>query len=107
MTLEKLLCGMPLESPIPKNIILTTQEKEEAQKLLNAVIQNWNALKTASPEGLQEGFIQREGKLIRRTGGWLLQIERKALDILVDRLPWGFGMIMLPWMPERLNVEWV
>ena len=39
-------------------------------------------------------------------GEWLLPMERKAIDILLDQLPWGIGMIPLPWMPQMLHVEW-
>jgi hypothetical protein len=33
-------------------------------------------------------------------------VEKKAYDILLDRLPWGIGMIKLSWAPYVLNVEW-
>jgi len=38
--------------------------------------------------------------------GWLLQVEQKPVDVLVNHLPWGIGTIRLPWMQEILYTEW-
>ena len=27
-------------------------------------------------------------------------------DLLLNTLPWGLGLVRLPWMPAPLNVEW-
>jgi hypothetical protein len=50
--------------------------------------------------------LQRAGKLSRVDDGWLLQIEQKGVDVLLSYLPWGIGLIKLPWMTELLYVEW-
>ena len=106
LTLNKLLCGHPLEQPLARDTVLSEAERAEAENLLKAVICNWPALKNTSPDGLREGFLLREGKLTRNPFDWLLQVEQKTLDILLGRLPWGLSLIKLPWMPEMLRVEW-
>jgi hypothetical protein len=56
---------------------------------------------------LQEGFIQREGKITRKNNDWHLLIEKKAQDILLNRLPWGISLIHLPWLGKsNLYVKW-
>ncbi|MBL7816710.1 MAG: hypothetical protein JNL70_16940 [Saprospiraceae bacterium] len=105
-SLLKWLCGLPIETPIDIRANLTTAERQEADELLEAVIEHWGALGQVSADSLREGFIQREGKISRRTEGWLLQIERQTLDILFDQLPWGLGVVKLPWQSEMLFVEW-
>ena len=85
---------------------LTELERTATDDLLQAVLSHWKALGSTTPDGLREGFLKRNGKLTHRSDGWLLQVEAKTLDILLDRLPWGFSMIRLGWMREMLFVEW-
>lgn len=106
MVLPKFLCEMPVNTPIDHTLLISEKEKEEANNVLNATINHWNALGSISIEGLQEGFLIRDGKLEKEQTGWKLYVEQKTLDILLDQLPWGLGMIKLPWMKEILKVEW-
>jgi hypothetical protein len=107
LLLPKLLCGLPLNAPIAQVVELDEKERAEAIALMEAAIRHWGALGNASPDGLREGFLQREGKLEKRADGWRLIVERKTIDVLLDRLPWGIGMVVLPWMGgEVVRVEW-
>lgn len=106
LALPKFLCQMPLNVPIDRQLSISKIEKQEAKKLLKVVIQHWDALGATSPLGLQQGFLQRQGKLINDGQGWKLSVEHKTIDILLDRLPWNLSMIKLPWMKELLHVEW-
>jgi len=107
LTFAKFLCDFSLEAPLDINIELTDAVKMEAEKLLKAVINYWPSIGKISPDGLREGFLQRDGKLRLSESGWLLQVENKAIDILIDRLSWGIGVIKPPWMNNMLRVEWV
>jgi hypothetical protein len=106
LVLPKLLCGWPLHQVVNTGIELSKEEKNEAAHLLQAVIEQWEILKNTSILGLQETFLQREGKLHFKNENWWLQVEKKSMDILLDHLPWTIGMIKLPWMKELLRVEW-
>jgi hypothetical protein len=106
MLMPKIMVGLPLQTPLDRRIELTEAEKHEAEKLLTIVINYWESLGNTSPGGLREGFLQRAGKLSRRDDGWLIKVETKTIDILLDRLPWGFGIIRLSWMTDMLFVEW-
>ncbi len=105
-TIPKLLCGWPANEPVDRFLSLAEEEKQEAVDLLQAAIKHWAALKTTSAALLQDGFLQRSGLLQERPDSWLLQMERKAQDVLLDKLPWGASMAKLPWMGKRVVVEW-
>lgn len=106
LPLAKILVGLPLDTPLDRTLDISTSEQQESIALLETVIGYWTSLGNCSPEALREGFLQRPGRLTRREDGWLLQPQTQALDILLDRLPWGIGMVKLEWMPEFLYVEW-
>lgn len=107
LALPKILCGVQLPAPVGTNSALSALEKEEAGALLEAVIGHWEALRNSSPDELRGVFLLRPGKLSRRDDGdWLLQVEPQACDILLDKLPWGYSAIKLPWMKRMLWVEW-
>jgi Contractile injection system tape measure protein len=106
LMLPKLLCQMPFNQPVRGHWVLSDEEKTTCDGLLEVAIEYWSALGKTSPEGLREAFLQRKGKLIHRPSGWLLQVERTTIDVLVDRLPWGLGVVKLPWMRDFMTVEW-
>ncbi|MDW7693780.1 contractile injection system tape measure protein [Flammeovirgaceae bacterium SG7u.111] len=107
LTLNKLLCGISLSEPIAQEAFFHPEELAEADGMLEAVIEHWKALKGTSIQGLQETFLQRDGKLSRTADKkWLLQVEQKAYDILLAQLPWGYSMVKLSWMEDVLTVEW-
>lgn len=106
LTLPKLLCSVSSRTSIDRYKTLSAAEKEEADSLLQAVIKHWGALGEVGNDSLRQGFLQRDGKLSRRDSDWLLQVESQTLDILLDRLPWGIGIVKLPWMTNMLFVEW-
>jgi hypothetical protein len=106
LTLNKIMCGIEPDEPIPLDVQLTEAEKEECINLLHVVLERWEALKTSKPEVLQEGFLTREGRLSFKGNGWNLFIERTTLDIMLDKLPWSISMIKMPWRDDLIYVEW-
>ncbi len=103
---EKYLCGVLLKIPIPIESQLTENIKDETKILLKEVIKNWPALKNTSPDGLRQMFINRDGKLIQKENNYKLIIERKAQDVLLDKLNWNISIVKFPWNKELLFVEW-
>lgn len=106
LALPKVMCGLSPNAPVDVAVELSGEEKEEGIAMLEALIAYWEALRSTSPDGLREGFLQREGKLTFSPAGWELSVEQKALDIMLDRLPWGINVIKLPWMKDMLKVQW-
>lgn len=105
MLLEKFLCNIPLHESISRHVKLSRKHKAQAKKVIEAVQQNWSAMKTASAELLQNEFFQRPGKLELNENN-TLTVERKAQDIFLDKLSWGIGLIKLPWQEQFIYVNW-
>ncbi|MDQ3111506.1 MAG: contractile injection system tape measure protein [Bacteroidota bacterium] len=107
LALNKILCGIDIAEPVPLEPDLSEAEKEEANILLRAVIQNWKIINRISIQSLQITFLQKEGKLKREAKNWSLFIHRDSgVDIIIDRLPWTISMIKMPWNKETVYVEW-
>lgn len=106
LTVAKALCGWPAEDPVEARVEIGEREAAEAEALLTAVVRHWQALGETSVDGLRGAFLVRAGKWTRRADGDWLQMEAQSYDILLDQLPWGIGLIQLPWMERTLWVEW-
>lgn len=106
LLLNKLLSGWELQQPVSRAIQLTESERQESQELLSSVIGHWAVLKKTSIPSFRQSFLQREGRLTEQEHGWHLTIPRAGYDVLLDRLPWGIGFVLLPWMKTPLSVEW-
>ena len=104
--LNKVLCGLDIEESIPRKLKLKKKESKACEELLSGVVKNWTALKNTSVDGFREAFLKREGKLTRKDNDWVLKIEQKAYDILLEKLPWRISIVKLPWMPGIMYVEW-
>ncbi len=95
LPLNKVLCGVApeavveLDEPLPENMIAACDQ------LLEAVIANAQAFGDISAAGLRW-----------RDGAWLLQVERVTYDLILNRLPWRWEWVKLPWMHVPLRVEW-
>ncbi len=106
MICEKFLCNVPIHESINRNIIIPKKLKDQSEELLQAVVQNWGALKNASPDLLRNEFIQRPGKLALHENNPKIIVERKTQDILLDRLPWNISIVKLPWKDKLIYVDW-
>ncbi|MCE9672076.1 hypothetical protein LY474_30150 [Myxococcus stipitatus] len=106
LVLNKILCGLPISTPVPSEIQLTDQERTLCERLLRALIAHWKIISNTSIAGLRETFLQREGRLEHLEDRWKLQVQRKTLDVLVDQVPWSISILTHPWMPQPLYVSW-
>jgi len=110
--LSKLLCGVAPSELLPSCAPLSAEDHALLAQLLGAVIAHWKAIGSTSVAGLRESFLQREGRLERQGAdhgepqAWRLKVQPRAFDMLLDRLPWSFSTIKLPWMQGVLHVEW-
>jgi len=107
LVMAKLLCGWPLDEPLPRESDLSAADCAEAEAMMGAVIGHWSALGRASPEALREAFLARPGRLSEGEGAWRLEVERRGPDVLLERLPWTISSVRLPWMARPLLVDWL
>jgi len=103
---EKYLVGLPFEEIVPKNVVISDELKLEVVSLLEAVKENWEPLRTTSNEGLRETFLVRSGKLMNLNEHPRVVIERKTVDILLEKIDWSMSLVHFPWMEKLLYVEW-
>ena len=107
LVLPKILCGIDISQDISIEISIQQGEQEEVDHMLRAVIQHWSALRDTSIDGLRQAFLMRPGKLAQKEdGNYLLEVETKSYDVLLDLMSWGFSRIQLPWMTSMLEVRW-
>ena len=106
LSFQKILCGLPLNFPLQQTFLISEPDQKEAKKMMEAAIKHWDALGNISVEGLQEGFLQRTGKITQDETGLVLQVERKTIDILLDKIPWNTSLLKLPWLSKLCRVEW-
>ncbi len=107
LTLNKLICGIAPATPMVREIRPLPRETEAVEGMLRAMIQHWSIIGNTSIAGLRESFLQRTGILRWREDGWRLKVERKTIDVLIERLPWSISIIKFPWMSLPIHVEWL
>lgn len=106
LLLNKTICNMPWEEPLVPDIVLTDAERELARGLIGAAIQQWPKMHNSSVDGFRASFLRREGKLWRNEEGWFLHVEPRSYDIILQTLPWSYGMMRFAWLPKMLYTEW-
>ncbi len=106
LTLNKIICGLDIHTPIQKEIPIAPEEKELVEGLLKAIITNWNILKNTSIEGLRESFLCREARIVIEEDSYVLTVEQKAFDMLLDQIPWSIAKLKLSWMQKLVEVVW-
>ena len=74
--------------------------------LMATVLSSWPPLRGSSQEALRQTFLRRHGKLTHGGNGWVLEVETKVVDILLEQLPWGYSTILHTWMADPINVRW-
>lgn len=107
LVFHKILAGMAPEEPIEAIAPATTAMLDACNELLDAVLSHWSALKNTGRDGLREGFLQRPGMLRTTSDGLQLEMEKRAQDVLINRLPWSCSMVRLSWMEQLLAVNWI
>jgi len=107
LVLNKVLCNFPLEEPVPAELTLKDEEKQLSQEMLQVVLQQWDRMKHTSVEGFREAFLSRDGALWETEEAWYMRVEQRGYDMILQTLPWSFGMLKTSWMDKMLYTEWV
>ncbi len=100
--LNKIICGIPHDEPVIVTKSLSSKAKKSCNELLQQTILYWDVLKNTSPKSLQKEFIQRSGTIHEENDQIILNLEKKTVDILLQRLPWGISMIKFPWHDKMI-----
>ena len=106
LAFNRLLTALPGNVPLPGRLPLTEEERQTADSMVAGVKANWPQMGGTSVEGFRGSFLLREGTLEQEEERWLLTVEEKAYDILLETVPWGFRQIRLPWLKKHVQVRW-
>lgn len=106
LPLNKVLCGLPLTTPVPKGIPITDKQTTLVETLIKAIIGQWQKIGNCTIEGFRISWLQREGVLVEQEERWELTVEIRAYDLLLQQLPFSFSVIKYPWMDKPLHVTW-
>ncbi len=104
--LNKVLTGFPNRKSAPVSCETTEEECETATSLIQSALQHWKKLNNTSIAAFREAFLRREGKCEEKEGMFLLTVEEKAYDLLLDSIPWNFRTVKFPWMEKYIEVRW-
>lgn len=107
LALNKILCNYPLHEPLPLEIIITQEEADLSLELMKAAIQHSGKLSNSSVEGFRASFLQRDGIITETEQEWTLRIDQRGYDLILQTLPWSFGMIRFQWMDKPMIIEWI
>ncbi|MCA9658077.1 MAG: hypothetical protein KC486_07020 [Myxococcales bacterium] len=106
LALAKLLCGASPQAHLELERPLTDDQQIECERLLLAVLDYVPALGDITADDLRATFLRRPAALAVRDGVWTLAVERRPQDLVLERFPWSWRWLKLPWMAEPLRVEW-
>ena len=107
LNLNKVLCGLPLSTTINSGITFSSNEIEQMNGLLSAMISYWKEIGETSIDGFRVNWLVRDGILKEDPEKWDITVERRAYDVLLNYAPFSFSMIKLPWMLKPLEVTWL
>ena len=106
LVLNKLLCGLSPSEPIELGIKLTAEQMQTGDSLIKAVIDHWTAIGSSSINGFRGNWLVRNGLLSQSDERWDLVIEKRPYDLLLQKSPFSYGIVNLPWMAKPLYVTW-
>ncbi len=106
LAFNRLLVAIPFSVPLPRTLVLTDKEVQVVDSMLLGVKANWVKMQNTSVKGFQNSFIMRDGHLVQHEEKWVLNVENRSYDMLLDTLPWSYKTIRLPWLKKRISVIW-
>lgn len=98
--LNRLLINYPFNEPLPRRVELNQDELNTIDSLLEATKTNWSKMRNTSMRAFQESFLNRTGFIEKTEHEWILTVEERAYDILLDSIPWSYKLVRLPWMEK-------
>ncbi len=104
--LARVLCHLPFDQILAFETEVTEREATEGDTLLQAVIAQAPTLRTLTADSLRGTFLLRPGVLSKQGPAWKLQVNRKDHDIVLERVPWSYQWVRLPWMTAPIEVMW-
>lgn len=106
LTLNRILVSLRMNVPLPKQLSLTDEEKLSADSMVSAVKDYWPKMSGTSLKGFRQSFISRGGRLEQKDEKWMLTVDDKVYDVILDTVPWSFKQIRYTWLKKYIQVLW-
>lgn len=103
---EKIIIGIPLYQPIFGGNSISEKEKNLCDALLKAILKHWTVLEKSGIDTLRSMFLIRQGTIEFKGKNIHIEADHLAQDILLKKLPWGLGMVLLPWFKGMFQINW-
>lgn len=108
--LNKILVGLNENTLLPRGCKLNKEEIRVVEDMVSMVKKMWDKVKHTSDTALRQAFFQREGVVTYETNQgmsrWIIEVQERAYDVLIDSLPWSYAMYRYPWRDEIIEVRW-
>lgn len=104
--LSKLLCGLDPNTVITTQTELSQDKKVMINFLIQNIISQWTAIGQSSLNGFRGNWFLRSGQITGNEETWMLHVEKKPYDVLLQKAPFSFSVISLPWMKKPIHVIW-
>ncbi len=106
LTTEKIIVGIPVAQPVIITESLSKHDKLLCDELLKAVLKHWTVLEKSGIDTLRAMFLIREGTIILKEKNITIEAQHLAQDVLLNKLPWGLGMVLFPWIKGIFQIHW-
>ncbi|MCG8474512.1 MAG: hypothetical protein MI784_03425 [Cytophagales bacterium] len=108
LSLNKVLCGLSAETPVERIREFEEEEIEACAGLLDSLLEKWEGWleSGATVEDFRESFLLRTAYLDEEKEEYILRVEERSADVLLDSLPWSLKYIFLPWMKKQIKIVW-
>lgn len=106
LLLNKIICDININEPLGPVASLTSEEMSLIDSLLEAIINHWSTLGNTSVEGLRVAFLTRPASIVEEEKKFVMVVEQKSYDMLLDQIPWSIGQLRLKWMEKSIEVLW-
>lgn len=104
---NKILVNWTAAKPLPRTCDLKESELIIAGQLFASIKQTWTVLSHTSDAGVRLSFFQRNAVIAKEELSWAVQVEEKAYDVLLDRIPWTFKRLKFSWMVDyHVQINW-
>ncbi len=106
--LNKIIVGWPADKTLPKALALTDTEKEMINELLKSASQNWQKMRNVANDTFRQAFLMRGGWMEYKPEErqWVLTVEERPYDLLIDTVPWSFKMFRFPGNDYFIMTKW-
>lgn len=101
-----LLCGFDASMVPTEMPLLSDNQKEIVENILNEAIHILHPVGRASLDWLRLTFLIRKGTLGEDNNRHNLKIRPSPFDILLDKVGWSYSAVKFPWMKKPLFVTW-